>query len=234
MSHKIYMIEDETSLRVLLEKYLQNEGYEVVSFANGTSAIDRISDSPDLWLLDITLPDISGYEIIKLIKEHDSSTPVVFMSARSEELDRVVGLELGSEDYLSKPFLPRELIIRVNRVLQRVYGGGGRNVGARRVEETKSDILMVSGYIICETGRSVAFGNDEINLTNNEFDLLVHLINNQNNTLSRKQILEKIWGDTYFGSIRVVDDTIRRLRKKMRNMKLDTIYGYGYKLVVRS
>ena len=231
MSRRIYMIEDEVSLRVLLEKYLQNEGYEVVSFANGSSAIERIQDLPDLWLLDITLPDISGYEIIKMIKDFDSSTPVVFMSARSEELDRVVGLELGSEDYLSKPFLPRELIIRVNRLLDQVYGNNN-NVKQEKVEEN-NNIVFFSGYRVSEPGRSVSFNDNEIKLTNNEFDLLVHFIKNKNDTLPRKQILEKVWGESYFGSIRVVDDTVRRLRKKMRSIKIDTVYGYGYKLAVK-
>ena len=122
MSKKIYLVEDEISLNLLLEKYLQREGYEVTTFVNGNTAIERITDMPDLWILDIMLPDIDGYQIIKAIKANNKNTPVIFMSARNEELDRVVGLELGSDDYLSKPFLPRELIIRTNKLLERIYG----------------------------------------------------------------------------------------------------------------
>ena len=122
MEKNIYLVEDEKSLNVLLEKYLQREGYEVTTFSEGTSAIARIKDMPDLWILDIMLPDIDGYQIIKAIKENNKNTPVIFMSARNEELDRVVGLELGSDDYLSKPFLPRELVIRTNKLMERIYG----------------------------------------------------------------------------------------------------------------
>lgn len=112
MAVRIYLVEDEKSLNILLEKYLQREGYEVTTFSDGSSAIARIKDMPDLWILDIMLPDIDGYEIIKAVKEYNKNTPVIFMSARNEELDRVVVLELGSDDYLSKPLLPRELVIR--------------------------------------------------------------------------------------------------------------------------
>ena len=106
MHRRIYLVEDEKSLNLLLEKYLQIEGYEVTTFFNGNSAMNRIGDTPDLWILDIMLPDIDGYELIRAIKKNNENIPVVFMSARNEELDRVVGLELGSDNYLSKPFLP--------------------------------------------------------------------------------------------------------------------------------
>lgn len=144
---KIYLVEDEKSLNILLEKYLQREGYEVTTFQNGKSAIAKIKDEPDLWILDIMLPDIDGYEIIRAIKENNNNTPVIFMSARNEELDRVVGLELGSDDYLSKPFLPRELVIRTNMLLKRIYG------------QTNNDVIdeefNFSGYKISKKQRTV-------------------------------------------------------------------------------
>src|SRR5690348_1650593 len=117
----IYLVEDEEHLNQLLKKYLEKEGYKVVSFTNGESALQKIEDLPDLWILDIMLPDIDGYQLIKAIKEYNQATPVIFMSARNQELDRVVGLELGSDDYLSKPFLPRELVIRTNKIIQRLH-----------------------------------------------------------------------------------------------------------------
>jgi len=104
LPRKIYLVEDEKNLNILLQKYLEMEGYSVTTFFDGSTAMDRIKDLPDLWILDIMLPDVDGYELIKAIKDHNKSTPVIFMSARNEELDRVVGLELGSDDYLSKPF----------------------------------------------------------------------------------------------------------------------------------
>ena len=223
MPHKIYMVEDEKSLNVLLEKYLQKEGYEVTAFFDGNSALEKIKDLPDMWILDIMLPDIDGYELIKRIKEYNKKTPVIFMSARNEELDRVVGLELGSDDYLSKPFLPRELVIRVNKLMERIYG----------TNEIQEEFFITDGYKISKSQRTVSCNNGEISLTKFEFELLIYFIINKNIVLTREQILEKIWGIDYFGSDRVVDDTIRRLRKKMENINLETIYGYGYKLAVK-
>jgi len=221
---KIYLVEDEKSLNILLEKYLQREGYEVTTFSEGKPAIERIQDMPDLWILDIMLPDIDGYEIIKAIKQFNKNTPVIFMSARNEELDRVVGLELGSDDYLSKPFLPRELVIRTNKLLERF------NV---KVEDEPLDIINIEGYKISKNQRTVFLGDEEIQLTNKEFELINYFLENKNNLISRNQILNSVWGQDYFGSDRVVDDTIRRLRKKVDKLSIETVYGYGYKLVIK-
>jgi Response regulators consisting of a CheY-like receiver domain and a winged-helix DNA-binding domain len=226
MPKRIYLVEDEKSLNILLEKYLQKEGYKVTTFANGRSAIERIGDMPDLWILDIMLPDIDGYEIIKAIKDANKHTPVIFMSARNEELDRVVGLELGSDDYLSKPFLPRELVIRTNKLMERIYG--------KEEAEPEGTVLDLGGYIINKNQRTVFFESIEIQLTNKEFELLSYFAENRNNLMSREQILIKVWGDDYFGSDRVVDDTIRRLRKKVEGLNIETVYGYGYRLVLKS
>ncbi|MGK0469060.1 MAG: two-component system response regulator CssR [Clostridium sp.] len=228
LSKNIYLVEDEISLNLLLEKYLQREGYEVTTFANGNSAIARIKDMPDLWILDIMLPDIDGYEIIKAIKANNKSTPVIFMSARNEELDRVVGLELGSDDYVSKPFLPRELIIRTNKLLERISGTDNENISQ------SCDDLNLGGYSISKKQRTVFQGTVEIILTNKEFELLYYFVKNKNNLVSREQILDTVWGDNYFGSDRVVDDTIRRIRKKVEKFTIDTVYGYGYKLLYKS
>lgn len=218
---KIYLVEDEKNLNILLEKYLKTEGYEVTTFHNGMSALCKINDLPDLWVLDIMLPDIDGYEIIKAIKEFKEDTPVIFMSARNEELDRVVGLELGSDDYLSKPFLPRELVIRVNKLFEHIYGK----------HENEEDIKKIADYIISLNQRTVFFHNTEIQLTNKEFELLNYIVQNKNIVVTREQILTNIWGFDYYGSERVVDNTIRRLRNKMDKLNIDTLYGYGYKLV---
>jgi len=220
---RIYLVEDEKSLNMLLEKYLQREGYEVTTFFNGNSALERIKDKPDMWILDIMLPDIDGYQLIKAIKGENRNTPVIFMSARNEELDRVVGLELGSDDYLSKPFLPRELVIRTNKLVERLYG--------REKNDIAEKTVSVSDYTINKNQRTVLQDGGEIQLTNKEFELLIYFVENINHLVSREQILLKIWGDNYYGSDRVVDDTIRRLRKKMEKLSIDTVYGYGYKLV---
>lgn len=224
LQKRIYLVEDEKNLNLLLQKYLEKEGYIVNTFSDGSSALEKINDIPDLWILDIMLPDIDGYQLIKEIKKVDKSTPVIFMSARNEELDRIVGLELGSDDYLSKPFLPRELVIRTNKLLERIY---------KTPTENLSTVLNVEGYIIDKSQRTVCWEGNDIEFTNKEFELLSYLAENKHIVLSREQILYNVWGDNYFGSDRVVDDTIRRLRKKVDKLNIETVYGYGYKLVVK-
>jgi two-component system response regulator CssR len=224
MPRKIYLVDDEKNLNMLLKRYLEIEGYEVESFSEGLPAIQRIKDLPDMWILDIMLPDIDGYQIIKAIKEFNANTPVVFISARNEELDRVLGLELGSDDYLPKPFLPRELVIRVNKLMKRIYP-----------EEIQSQakVINIDGYIIDQAQRLVFYNDTEITLSNKEFELIIYLSENKNIALSREQILLKVWGQDYFGTDRVVDDTLRRLRKKLEGLNIETLYGVGYKLVVK-
>ena len=226
MQKKIYLVEDEKNLNILLEKYLQKEGYEVTTFSDGISAMARIKDNPNLWILDIMLPDTDGYQIIKEIKENNKNVPVIFMSARNEELDRVVGLELGSDDYLSKPFLPRELVIRTNKLIERIYGDEGT--------AQSQEILIIGNYRISKNQKTVFNLEEEIQLTKMEFQLLTYLVENKNILISREQILTILWGEDYFGSDRVVDDTIRRLRKKVNQLNIETVYGYGYKLVYKS
>lgn len=219
LAKKIYLVEDESRLRILLEKYLQNEGYDVTTFSDGSCANAKITDMPDLWILDIMLPDINGYELIKNIKENNKNTPVIFISARNEEFDRVMGLELGSDDYLSKPFLPRELVIRTNNLIN------------RKNDEHEDIILRIGEYCINKNQRTVSFKDKNIELTNKEFELLNYFAENKNNLISREQILINVWGADYFGSDRVVDDTLRRLRKKINQLTIKAVYGYGYKLV---
>lgn len=221
---RIYLVEDEKNLNLLLGKYLELEGYEVTSFFRGLPALERIKDQPELWILDIMLPDIDGYQLVKSIKELNEDTPVIFISARNEELDRVVGLELGSDDYLSKPFLPRELVIRTNKLL-----------GRARQKEKNNKIAEqnIAGCTLDRWTRTVLCENVEVQLTVKEYDLFVYFVENRNIVVSREQILMKVWGPEYFGSDRVVDDTVRRLRKKLGSLNIETLYGYGYKLVVK-
>lgn len=218
MSFKIYLVEDDKNLNLILSTYLKKEGWEISSVFTGEEALSLINNPPDLWILDIMLPDIDGYQIIKEIKSITPSIPVIFISARDADIDRILGLELGSDDYLSKPFLPRELVIRTKKLLERVYG-------------SNSEILNISPYTIDEKSRRVKLGNDPINLTSKEFDLLDFFIKNQDQALSREQILKSVWGEDYFGTDRVVDDLVRRLRKKMPKLNIETIYGYGYRMI---
>ena len=215
----IALVEDEKDLNNLIKTYLEKEGYNVVSYYDGESAINNISNNIDLWILDIMLGDnISGYDIIKKIREECTMVPVIFTSARDKDLDKIIGLELGSDDYIAKPYSPKELVLRVNNIIRRVYSK----------EKTK---LTYKDYSIDLEKRMVLLNNTSINLTTLEFDLLYMFVTNINKSFSRDDILNNIWGENYFGTDRVVDDLIRRLRKKMPELDINTIYGYGYRLL---
>ncbi|CCQ95589.1 two-component response regulator [[Clostridium] ultunense Esp] len=218
MSFKIYLVEDDKNLNLILTTYLEKEGWQVSSFLTGKDAQKSINNPPDLWILDIMLPDIDGYQLIKEIKLTTPNIPVIFISARDADIDRVLGLELGSDDYLAKPFLPRELVIRTKNLLERIYG-------------IQYQVINIPPYTIEEKSRRVKLEDSLIDLTSKEFDLLLYLAKNQGIALSREQILEAIWGSDYFGTDRVVDDLVRRLRKKMPELRIETIYGYGYRMI---
>lgn len=224
LPYRIYLVEDEQNLNQLLATYLQNEGWDVTSFLNGGDARQAIARQPDLWVLDIMLPDVDGYQLIREIKAQAPDVPVIFISARDAELDRVIGLEMGSDDYLPKPFLPRELVIRVKRLLNRVYNAVPHAVEA-------GNVLHIAPYTIDETKRIVTRDSQEIELTSKEFDLLLLYAKNQGQAFAREQILRRVWGEDYFGTDRVVDDLVRRVRKKMPELRIETIYGYGYRMV---
>ena len=221
---KIGLVEDEKNLSLLVTKYLVNEGYEVISFTTGEDAINHINEDYHLWILDIMLPGVTtGYDLLKKIREKNPKMPVIFTSARDQDIDKIMGLELGSDDYLAKPYSIRELVLRVKNLLERVYNN---------TNNIKSNILNFSGYTIDFDKRIVTENNEPVNLTSKEYDLLFFLLNNKSKAFSRDQILDNVWGSGYFGSDRVVDDLMRRLRQKMPNLSVETIYGYGYRLLV--
>lgn len=217
--YKICLVEDEIDLNNLIKSYLERENYEVVNFYKGEVAYDYIGkDVVHLWILDIMLGDtISGYDLIKKIREMDSNVPVIFTSARDQDLDKIIGLELGSDDYVTKPYSPKELVLRVNNIIKRVY--------TQSVEKIRYEV-----YDIDIEKRTVFLNDQEISLTTLEFDLLMMFLNNRNKSFSREEIIAYVWGPDYFGSDRVVDDLVRRLRKKMPELHINTLYGYGYRL----
>jgi two-component system response regulator CssR len=228
--YHIYLVEDEEDLRGVLAAYLEKEGWQVRSFPDGTSAREAISERPDLWVLDIMLPGVDGYQLMREIKADQPMQPVIFISARDADIDRIIGLELGSDDYLAKPFLPRELVIRTRKLLERVYGeqlgGSLKATQERRVK------LTVGPYLIDEQGRIVTDADGKNpELTSKEFELLLYLVNHHGQVLERQQVLTAVWGIDYFGTDRVVDDLVRRLRRKLPELRLETVYGYGYRMV---
>jgi len=219
MSYRIYLVEDEENLNDILKSYLEKEGLLVTSFLNGELARSNIDNKPDLWVVDIMLPDIDGFQLLKEIKEKYEDVPVIFISARDADIDRIIGLEMGSDDYIAKPFMPRELVIRVQKLLKRVYNN-----------DKDKDVIIIEGYTVYMEKRLVKLNGEEIPMTSGEFDLLVLLINKNGGAVTREHILNSLWGDNYFGSDRVVDDMVRRLRKKMPQLKVETIYGHGYRI----
>ena len=212
----INVVEDERDLNELVKSYLVKEGYEVYSYDTYDDAYKAIERPCDLWILDIMLDDKSGFDLIEEIKSRNPSIPVVFTSARDKEFDRIIGLEKGSDDYITKPFSPKELVLRINNIIKRVY--------------KESNRIQVGKYEIDEAQRIVYENDNPIDLTTKEFDLLMLFIRNRGNAILREQILEQVWDDNYYGSDRVVDDTLRRLRKKLPDINIQTLYGFGYRL----
>ncbi|MBU9720730.1 MULTISPECIES: response regulator transcription factor [Bacillaceae] len=216
----IYLVEDEQNLGDIIQAYMEKEGWQVRYFKDGKEAHDLIDQPPHLWVLDIMLPGMDGYQLLKAIKAK-GDTPVIFISARDKDLDRVLGLELGSDDYLSKPFLPEELVIRAKKLLKRVYPENDQAV----------ERFEVNGYKIDPKGRTVYDGDNLIELTTKEMDLIILLTTNLGQALSREHIIEYVWGSDYFGSERAVDDVVRRVRKKLQRIHVETLYGYGYRVL---
>ena len=218
--YTICFVEDEVDLSNLIRTYLERSGYEVVSFTKRKDAIDYIGGKADLWILDIMLgDDVNGYDVIKAIREKDANVPVIFTSARDQDLDKILGLELGSDDYITKPYSSKELVLRVNKIIKRVY------------KDTQPQLISYDTYTI-DTDKRVVIDNKqkEIKLTTLEFDLLLLFIQNKNKCFSREEILDVVWGKDYFGTDRVVDDLVRRLRKKLPKLNVNAVYGYGYRL----
>lgn len=218
--YTVCLVEDEIALSNIVKVYLERAGYEVICFSKGSEAINYIGNKVDIWILDIMLgDDISGYNVIKAIREKDEIVPVIFTSARDQELDKIFGLELGSDDYMTKPYSSKELVLRVNNIIKRVYKDSKQN-----------NIIKYNDYTIDTEKRIVTLNEKEIKTTTLEFDLLVLFLKNINTCFSREDIIEKVWGSDYYGTDRVVDDLIRRIRKKLPKIKIEAVYGYGYRL----
>ena len=217
--YTICLVADEEALTNVVKAYLERAGYNVVCFSKGQDAIDYISEKVDLWILDIMLgDDVNGYSVIKAIREKDKEVPVIFTSARDQELDKIFGLELGSDDYMTKPYSSKELVLRVNNIIKRVY------------KDNDNNLINYDDYVINQEKRLVELNGKEIKLTTLEFDLLILFIKNKGKCFSREEILNLVWGNDYFGTDRVVDDLVRRVRKKLPKLKIDAVYGYGYRL----
>ncbi len=217
MKYRINIIDDEKNLNDLVRAYLEKEGYMVYSFYTYDEALLHKDDDVHLWIVDIMLDKNSGFDLLSEIKHAKPQMPIVFMSARDQELDRIIGLEKGCDEYITKPFNIKEVVLRIKNIFKRVY-------------KEELALTFIDGYAIDEEKRKVSCNNKEIELTTKEYELLLYFIKNKGLALSREQVISKVWDENYFGSDRVVDDTLRRLRKKMPEINIKTIYGFGYRL----
>jgi len=219
----IYIADDEENIRNLIKAYLIKEGYKVQAYNTGDKLLEAFNaDRPDMVILDIMMPGSDGYEICREIRKK-SRIPIIFISAKDEEIDRILGLELGSDDYISKPFSPREMVVRVKNIFKRIDE-----------KEEEKQVINCRDLVINVNERSVKINGVELDITNKEYELLYLLCVNKNQAFSREKIIEKIWGYDYVGEARPVDDLIKRLRKKLKTekgtFKIKTIWGYGYKV----
>ena len=224
---KILVVEDEKNIRELIKFNLENADYAVEAAADGREAMDQLSEKIDLVVLDLMLPEIDGMEICRRMRgsEELRQIPIIMLTAKGEEVERILGLEMGADDYMTKPFSPRELVARIKAIF-------------RRIQEFKTDSEKIKDEII-EAGKlkldipshEVIYEEEKIILTPKEFELLRYLVINQGRVLSRDLLLEKIWGYEYAGDTRTVDVHVRRLRKKIDADYIATVRGVGYKFV---
>ena len=215
----VLVVDDEPNIADLVDLYLAREGFRVLKAATGAAGLDAVRDQrPRLVVLDVGLPDIDGLEVCKRLRQ-TSQIPVIFLTARDGEVDRVLGLELGGDDYLTKPFSPAELVARVKAVLRRVDGGAA------------PEVLQVGRATIDTGRREVRVDDDPVEFTTKEFDLLRFLAERSGLALSRQQILDGVWGFDWFGDARTVDVHIAQVRKKLGDAAtIVTVRGVGYRL----
>lgn len=224
---KILVIDDEENIRELIKYNLEAAGYSVELAADGQEGLDKLNSSLDLIVLDLMLPIIDGITVCRRIRSNVefSDLPIIMLTARSEEIDRVLGLEMGADDYLTKPFSPRELIARIKAIFRRVS-----NNTDNKNEEQSQEIIVCGKLELNIQGHEAKISGNLIDLTPKEFDLLKLFLLNKGKVLTRDILLEKIWGYDYDGDTRTVDVHVRRLRQKIGEPFITTVRGVGYKI----
>jgi DNA-binding response OmpR family regulator len=218
----VLVVEDEASIASFVSLYLKNAGYSVRTALSGGEALQQVAaETPSLIVLDLMLPDIDGIEVCRRIRK-GSDVPILMLTARDEDVDKIIGLEVGADDYLTKPFNPRELVARVKSILRRA-------APERRQIESKQ---ITHGDLFVDAGRrEVRVGEEEIQLAPKEFDLLWELLDHRGLVLTRDQLLERVWGYTFAGDTRTVDVHVRQLRRKLGDASpIVTVWGVGYKV----
>lgn len=222
---EIWVVDDEENIRNLVRHYLEKENYKVRTFTSAEAVESAlITGTPDMFILDIMLPGSDGLSLCRKIREN-YNMPIIFVSARGEEFDRVLGLELGADDYLAKPFSARELVVRVKTIFRRLQPA-----------EDLTSKLTLKNMVIYPDLRKLTINGEEVSLSSKEYDFIYLLASSPGRPFSRDMLLEKIWGYDYEGEERAVDDTVKRIRKKIREKEalpeVSTVWGYGYRLDV--
>lgn len=223
---RILIADDQKQIVSILKEYAEKEGYQVITAADGNQALAAFYQStPDLLLLDVMMPGKDGFQVCKEIREV-SNVPIILVTARSEDYDRIMGLDIGADDYIIKPFLPNEVMARVRAILRRIQHN--------HADENKKQIFAYGNLMINLDQYTVAIDHQSLSLTKKELEILWTLASNQNQVFSRDQLLNSLWGADYFGDNRTVDSHIRRLRAKIDqhphpDWDLKTIWGVGYK-----
>ncbi len=223
-SKTILVVDDEANIRDLARLYLEKEGFQVMIATNGRQALEQVRrDEPALVVLDLMLPELDGWEVCRRIRSN-SNLPIIMLTARDDDVDKIVGLELGADDYLTKPFNPRELVARVRAVLRR---------SDPAVNQPADQVRRLADVTIDPGRHEVTISGERVNLRAKEFDLLLALIDHAHMVLSRERLLDLAWGYEYYGTTRTVDVHIAQLREKIKtsDLQIDTIWGKGYKLV---
>jgi len=215
----VLVVEDEVHIAELVEMYLVRDGFHVLRATRGEEALAAVRDrQPRLVVLDVGLPDVDGLEVCRRIRA-SSTVPVIFLTARGDEVDRVLGLELGADDYLTKPFSPAELVARVKAVLRRVDG------------VQAAEVVPIGDVVVDAARREIRVGGEPVEFTTKEFDLLLYLARHPGRALSRQQILDGVWGFDWFGDARTVDVHIAQVRKKIGGAAtITTVRGVGYRM----
>jgi len=222
MAQKILVVDDESNIRDLAALYLEKEGFLVESAANGIDAIARFQQTnPAMVVLDVMMPGMDGFEVCReLRREHD--VPILMLTARSDDVDKIVGLEIGADDYMTKPFNPREMVARVKAILRRFEGG-----------RKPQNAIAVANLSVDKARREAKIDEDHLDLRTKEFDLLVAFVENPGIALTRDQLLGSVWGYDYAGETRTVDVHVQHLRSKLSGarVQIETLRGVGYKLI---
>lgn len=227
MKYKILIVDDDENICELLRLYLEKEGYETVVANDGEQAVEAaLKCSPDLILLDIMLPKLDGWQVCREVRKH-METPIIMITAKGEVFDKILGLELGADDYVTKPFDTKEVVARVKAVLRR-----SNDKNKKQNEEVKYDKLRIN-----LTNYELEVDGKQIDTPPKELELIYHLANNPNRVYTRDQLLDEVWGFDYYGDSRTVDVHVKRLREKLENISqewsLKTVWGVGYKFEVK-